>query len=504
MANGRVQFEFGSRRSRHPVSRSKSETPLRMLVLGDITGREPVQRATPLAQRKPIQVDVDNLDRVFARLAARLDLTLEGGRMVIEFGGLDDFHPDRLFRHLAPFASLRELRAEFNDPSLFRRAAAALGAQLAADAHATPSQAAQIASDIERLLGRRPEAEPPSAPGALALARWLKTLVAPYVLADTAREQQQFIAAVDATTAEQMRRVLHHPAFQALEASWRGIARLVTELETGDMVQVFLLDASRAELVEDIRAVGDDPKRSGLYRHLCGPETEPPNGQRWSLIVGDYAFGSGAEEMRLLAVLGALAAQAGAPFLACARTEVLGCAGIERLSEPASWRQLDPEAEACWSALRASAAAPWIGLALPRVLARLPYGAKSDPIESFEFEELGTSRDHEAYLWGNPAFALALLAGQAFQEDGWAMDLDRRLDVADLPSHAYREEGEAKLQPCAEVLLSESAGEAILAHGIMPLMSYRNRNAARLLRWQSLADPAQALQGVWAEDGRRA
>jgi type VI secretion system protein ImpC len=498
MTNGRMQFESSFGRVSAPGS--VGEQPFRILVLGNITGRESGQHATPLAQRKPLQVDVDNLQQVFARLAPRVDLTLEGARLAIEFERFDDFHPDRLFQRLAPFASLRELRAELMDPSRFRRAAAALRAQPSADAHPIPSEAD---SDIERLLGRKPEAEPPSAPGVVALDHWLKSLVAPYVLADTAHEQQQFIAAVDAATAEQMRRVLHHPAFQALEANWRGIARLATELETGERVQVFLLDAPREDLVEDMGAAGDDPKRSGLYRHVCGPETDTPDGERWSLIVGDYAFSPGVEDVRLLAALGALAAQAGASLLAGARTEVLGSARIERLSEPESWLPLDPEAEARWSALRASAGAPWIGLALPRVLARLPYGAKTDPIESFEFEELGASRDHEAYLWSNPAFALALLAGQAFQERGWAMDLDCRLDIADLPSHTYQEDGEAKLQPCAEVLFSGSTGEIILAHGIMPLMSYRNRNAARLLRWQSLANPAQALRGAWTDGGLR-
>jgi type VI secretion system protein ImpC len=492
-------MQFESSFGRAPNPGSGDEQPFRILVLGDITGRESGQRTTPLAQRKPLQVDVDNLQQVFARLAPRLDLTLEGARLAIEFEDFDDFHPDRLFRRLAPFASLRELRAELMDPSRFRRAAAALGAQPSADARPIAADA----SDMERLLGRKPEAEPPSAPAAVALDDWLKSLVAPYVLADTADEQQQLIAAVDAATAEQMRRVLHHPAFQALEATWRGIAQLATQLETGEMVQVFILDAPRDELVEDMRAAGDDPKRSGLYRHLCGAETDTPDGERWSLIVGDYAFSPGAEEVRLLAYLGVLAAQAGASLLAGARAELLGCARIEHLSEPEAWRPLDPEAEVRWGALRASAGAPWIGLALPRVLARLPYGAKTDPIESFEFEELGASRDHEAYLWSNPAFALALLAGQAFQEDGWAMDLDSRLVIADLPSHTYQEDGEAKLQPCAEVLLSEPTAEIILAHGIMPLMSYRNRNAARLLRWQSLAKPAQALRGALTDGARR-
>ncbi|MBK7663759.1 MAG: type VI secretion system contractile sheath large subunit [Sterolibacteriaceae bacterium] len=105
--------------------------------------------------------------------------------------------------------------------------------------------------------------------------------------------------------------------------------------------------------------------------------------------------------------------------------------------------------------------------------------------------------EHEAYLWGSPAFALALLAGQAFTEDGWNMELAGGLDIGDLPSHIYREVGESRQQPCAEVATGESAGEAILRHGIMAVLSYRNCNAARLLRWQSIADPLQPLQGAW-------
>ncbi len=500
MTDGRMQFEFRFGRPRHPASRPDGEEPFRILVLGDLTGRDPAQRSAPLAQRRPLRVNVDNLDQIFARLSPRLDLTLAGAPLAIELRNLDDFHPDALFRRLAPFAALRKLRAELGDPALFRRAAAALGASPPAAPGPTPSQVEEAAADVERLLGRKPDAAPApaAAPGAALMERWLREIVAPHVVADTAREQEHYIAAADAAIAEQMRRLLHHPTFQAIEATWRGISRLVTQLETGETLQVFLLDVARDELAADIALARDDPNRSVLYRHLCGPDTEPPDGRRWSLLVADFSFGPGAEEVPLLAALGALAARAGAPLLAAASIEALGCAGIGQLPQPASWRPLSPEAETRWAALRTSAGAPWIGLALPRVLARLPYGANSDPIESFAFEELPDLHEHEAYLWSNPAFALALLAGQAFQEEGWDMDLDRQLDVDDLPSYTLREDAEAKLQPCAELLLSESVGEAMLAQGIMPLLSYRSRNAARLLRWQSLAAPPRALQGVWA------
>jgi type VI secretion system protein ImpC len=141
--------------------------------------------------------------------------------------------------------------------------------------------------------------------------------------------------------------------------------------------------------------------------------------------------------------------------------------------------------------------ATWIGLALPRLLVRLPYGAATDPVESFAFEELAGDRRHEHYLWGNPAYALAFLTAQAFSEEGWEMEVASRLVIEDLPSHVYRDEdGEAQQQACAEVWLSESVAEAILDRGVMPILSYRNRNAARLLRWQSVSMPPKALAGI--------
>ncbi|MEO8751097.1 MAG: type VI secretion system contractile sheath large subunit [Casimicrobiaceae bacterium] len=496
MGKERMQFDMTFGRSRGTGTRHDDEDPMRILVLGNFSGHGDAQRTPPFAQRLPIAVDIDNLDKVLARLAPQLELAFDGVPVTIEFHSIDDFHPDRLFERLAPFVALRKLRAELNDAATYQRAAQALGARPSAAA-SPPGNTKDATADIERLLGRRQAVAPAAATG-VDIQDWLRTIVAPHIVPDDT-EQRQLIGGVDAALAEQMRRVLHHPSFQALEAAWRGIDRLVRELETGETLQVFLLDASRDDLVRDTETAAADPSQSSLYRHLCGPATQTPAGDRWSLLVVDHAFGIDADDVRLLAILGALAAQSGAPLLAAARLDVLGCAGVLQLSEPKSWTPSD--AQTHWGALRKSVAAPAIGLALPRILARLPYGAASDPIESFAFEELPQVRDHEAYLWGNPAFALALLAGQAFEEDGWDLDLERHIDAAGLPTHIYREDGEAKQQPCAEVLISESAGEAILARGLMPLLSYRNRDAARLLRWQSVAEPAQALQGAWVAVG---
>jgi type VI secretion system protein ImpC len=492
MANAPLQFDFSFGKPRGG-RRVDEEAPFRMLVLADLGGAV----GLPFAQRKLQSVDIDNFDAVFARLKPRLDIALDGAALAMDFGSLDDFHPDRLFARLAPFAVLRQLRAELNDPAQFRRAAATLGASPAA-ATSSPPAAAGEANDIERLLGRKPAAAVAAAGAApgVKIEDLLRAVVAPHVVADIANERAPLITAVDAAIAEQMRRVLHHPAFQSLEANWRGIERLVREIDLGETLQLLLLDATRDELAQDIQAHAADLSQSVLHRHLCGPQTEAPDGKGWSLLVSDLAFGAGRDELQLLAVLGAMAGRAGAPLLAAARPSLLGCDNVAQLADPKTWPAPATESAAFWTALRQSAVAPWIGLALPRILARQPYGKGSDPITAFAFEELAP-RTHEGYLWGSPVFALALLAGRAFMEAGWNMDLTAGLDIGDLPSHSFRDaEGESQQQPCAEVAMSEPAGEAVLRLGAMAILSYRNRNAARLLRWQSIAEPPAPLQGL--------
>lgn len=505
MATAPMQFGFTFGKPQG-LRRVDDEDPFRILVSADLGASPSARGITPLAKRKVLMVDLDSFDAVFRRIKPCLSLALDDKVVDIEFESLEDFHPDRLFARLAPFVSLRQLRGELADPAQFRRAAASLGADSAAASVAGAPAVADKgadASDMERLLGRKPMAAPvvATAPSGASMEAWLRRMVAPHVVQDLASEQAPLIAAVDAAIAEQMRGVLHHPAFQALEANWRGVERLVRELDLGDTLQLGLLDASRDELVRDTQTHAGDLSSSALHHHLCGPQTEPPDGERWSLLVSDLAFGADPSELQLLATLGALAGRAGVPLLAAARLSLIGCAQIEQLTEPKRWQPLAPDVAAFWSALRQSAVAPWIGLSLPRVLVRLPYGKNSDPLASFAFEELQT-RSHDAYLWGSPAFSLALLAGQAFLERGWDMALAAGQDVDELPSHVYREDGESHQQPTAEVTLSEPAADAVLRQGVMALLSYRNRNAARLLLWQSIGAPAQALRGPWADADR--
>jgi type VI secretion system protein ImpC len=497
-----MEFDFTLSTSR-AARRAADDQPMRILVLADLSGSSAAQRKRGLSQRKPLAVDIDNLDQVFARLAPRLSIEgVDGGHdagpMTLEFASLEDFHPDRLWRSAA-FADLRGLRAELMNPATYARAAAALGCTPAAAEETTAAESVDASGDIERLLGRAPS--PPAEPSAAAAAvqRLLHEIVAPHIVRDTAPQQQRLVAALDAAIGERMRQLLHHPSFQALEAAWRGVHKLVSELELGEALQLALLDVSRDELQDDPRQCGGDLSSSALFSILCGPDMAAPDATPWSLIVCDFSFGEDGDDVALLAALGALGAAAGAPVLAAAESVVLGCASPEGLSEPKTWLPLDSESASRWRDLRRSGAAPWLGLALPRVLGRLPYGKKQDAIESFDFEEGGDSPRHDAFLWLNPAWFLAMLVAQGYTQEGWALSPDRYLEISDLPSYVYKNaEGEAQQYPCAEVLMGEAAGEVVLSHGIMPILSYRGRDAARLLRWQSLADPPTALSATWA------
>jgi type VI secretion system protein ImpC len=459
--------------------RPGEESAMRILVVGDFStgARRAPEEYRDLARRRPVAVDLDNFERVMARIAPP------------PFTTLDAFHPDALYRRHPAFQKLRETRQRMQNPATFAEAAAGF--------HGDEPDSAIFA----RLVGEPAVAAAQPVrrddPQDGRLQALIREAVAPHIVPGAPPHQALYIAAVDAMLGEQMRAIVQDPQFRALEATWRGMRWLVSNLETDEQLKLYLLDASEAELAADLEEAKGNIESSALYRLLVGQETAAPDGEPWSLIVGMYAFGPGGQDIVLLAHLGTIASQAGGPLLAAAKPELVGCASVAASPDPRDWTTLSGEAAERWSALRKSSVARWIGLALPRVLLRLPYGRASDPVASFPFEELAPRREHESYLWGNGALACALLVGRAFQSRGWDMEPGDELELDELPSHVYEADGEKCLQACAEAHLPERAVQAILDAGLMPLVSYRNRNAVRVPRFQSISSPAQPLSGPW-------
>jgi type VI secretion system protein ImpC len=436
IADTRADVHLGVEEARQ-AERTDSSRPFRILLIGDFSGRSGRQGPPPSFIPHPI--DRDNFEEVLERMKVAVDL--EG--FTLGFRELDDFHPDRLYRDVPLFQSLDRLPEEPERPAA--RPVAAPGGLLD-----------QIMADND------PE-KPVTAEDANDLAAFIRRATAGYTAPRPTAAARQEESRRHALSGELMRFLLHHPGMQAMEAAWRAAFFLVRALDTDGDLKIYLLDATLPELIAQIDEAGKKLARVG----------------RWGLIAGNYTFGQSETEVRALASLAGFARALGAPFLAEGRLPQ-----GENLEENKPWEQL-----------RRSDAAPWLGLAMPRFLLRLPYGKETSPIESFPFEEM-TGSEHRSYLWGNPAFFCACLIGQSFVAQGWelARRLARRIDG--LPQHIYREDGEPVAKPCAEILMTERAAESLLDLGYMPLASLKNEPAALIVRFQSIAAPAAPLAGL--------
>jgi len=490
------------------------ETPFRIALIGDFSGRinRGVCEPKSIANRREILVDRDNFDEALAQLGAEIQLPLgKSGMSRLRFAELDDFHPDRIFERAAIFQRLREVRTRLKDPATFAEAAEELGLvynQKATSKPSEPEPSRPPAASVSRLASGSLLDEMIEQTEALAsanrprrtdeLQEFVRRMTEPHLVAAADPRQAEAIALIDRATSVQMRALLHTPDFQALEAAWRAVFLLVRRIETSSQLKLYLIDISKPELANDL-ASAPDLRATGAYRLLVEKSVGTPGAEPWAVIAGNYTFGAGREDAELLARLAKVATAAGAALVAGASPRVLGLESFATTPEARDWRGLhNADAAEVWTALRALPEAKSVGLALPRFLLRLPYGRETAPVEAFDFEEMPDGPSHEDYLWGNPAFACALLLAQSFAEYGWEMGSNLISEIDGLPLHAYEYNGESGLQPCAEALMTEDLAERILENGLMPLASLKGRDAVRLVRFQSVAEPLSRLIGRWS------
>jgi type VI secretion system protein ImpC len=480
----------------------KPETPFRVALLGDFSGRANRGVCDPgdgIAKRRVWAVDRDTLDEVMARLGVEVRLPMGKGAppLSLHFRELDDFHPDRLFGRVELLVKLGETRRKLSDPGASAAAAADSGRK---GSQPSPSTANLVSGNLLDQVVEETEGAPSGPRPAADSPEWdafLGKIVRPHLVPRDDRRNAEAIAAVDEAAAGLVRAILYHPDIQALESAWRAVRFLASRLETGEMLKLCLIDVTRDELAADL-ASAEKLRATGTYRLLVEQTVETPGAEAWAVLAGNYSFGPSREDAELLGRLARITTQAGAPFLAAAHPRLLGCASLTETPDPDDWGlEGDHGDQEAWQALRALPESAYLGLALPRFLLRLPYGRDTDPIEAFGFEEMPGEPVHAHYLWGNPALACACLLGQEFSESGWALRPGIVQEIGVLPIHVYRSGEERKATPCAEVVLTERAVEAILERGIMPLISFKGRDTVRLARFQSMADPPTRLAGRW-------
>lgn len=491
-------------------ARPSPETPFRVAILGDFSGRanRGISEAKTIGKRRAVLVDRDNFDEVLSRSGAEIQLAIGDGSLHLRFSELEDFHPDRIFQHLEAFGKLRDLRGRLSDPSTFQDAAQELGLGSRSTISEPPRpdaspavapSAARLASSslldemIEQTESRVDEDRYSRKPD--ALREFAQRVAAKHLVSTPDARQPEILSVIDRGVSALMGAILHNRDFQALEALWRATFFLVRQLETGSQLKLYLIDISKDELAADLNAA-TNLRDAGTYRLLVEQSVETPGAEPWALIVGDYAFGGGDDDLSLLSRMAGIARRAGAPFLAGASARLLGCDSLAPSPHPRQWKT-PPELARRWAELRRRPEADSIGLALPRFLLRLPYGKKTSVVESFDFEEFTDLPVHDDYLWGNPAFAVALLLAQSFGEAGWEMRPGTVTEIDRLPLHVYEKDGEPESKPCAEILLTEDAAERLLEQGLIPLVSFKNRDLVRVMRLQSIADPPRGLAGRW-------
>jgi type VI secretion system protein ImpC len=505
---GHMEFEFNIRGE--AAGRKSQGSPFNLLVLGNFSGGAnpaPGSFEQSLAKHRIVKVDLDNLNELWSIFSPAL--TFQAGSATIEFSPADieDFHPDQLYRSLPIFTELRETRRQLNDPATSQATLdSLLSDEIPASEKGTtdPEQMLHGEGDedagamFERLLGKpggQTAVQRPASSDDAKLDSFIRGLVAPHVVHQPHPQVETAIDSVDLATAQLMRELLHQPDFQALEASWRSLFDLVSELELDENLQLYVCDFRKADLLAALPDPGMSLQDSALFQLLVDRRRQAADDTPWTVIAGDYYFGPGPEDIALLTALGAAAAANGGVFLGGAHPDILGCKTAAELADVKYWSAGD-ENNSLWQSLRSSPVSDRIGLALPRLLLRLPYGEHSEEIDTFPFEEM-PQRKHEQYLWSNPCYACSRLLAQSFTREGWRMQPGDHVDLGYLPAHHYQEDGESLLQPCAELLLSESTMVAMLEQGLMPLVSYRNQNTAVLGRFQSIASPAAALAGPW-------
>jgi hypothetical protein len=467
----------------------------RLAVLADLSGRAnagTVETGEALARRKPIKVDVDNLDDVLKRMAPALNLPIaeDGSTIAVRIGSLDDFHPDQLVENVELFESLLDLRRNLGSKSGFDRAAKEVLSWSGEDPLPPPPRRARGAaiatdrklSDFARLVGR------PAVPSATerSVEDMLRRMVGPFVRPGRDARQEQLTARVDEALSATMRRVLHHPDFQSAEAIWRGVEFLVRRIETGARMEIVLYDVSAEEFAADL-AAGDALEQSGLYGMLVEQPALDAHQGALSAIIGLYTFELAPPHADLLGRMAQIAGAAGAPFVA----------GITPDPLKTKLHDQHPLIKDAWSALQGLPAAAYLGLATPRFLLRMPYGRKTDPIDAFGFEEFSRQSGLSGMLWGHPALLVGLLLAETFAQQGAKMKLGSVAGVGDMPYYVYSDtDGEQIALPCTERLYTERQAIQVSTYRVMPVLSLRGRPEVRLGGFASQA--GTPLAGFWA------
>jgi type VI secretion system protein ImpC len=287
--------------------------------------------------------------------------------------------------------------------------------------------------------------------------------------------------------------ILHHPSFQKLEGTWRGIKYLLDQSETNEMLKIKVLNVSKKELLKDLQRASEFDQ-SAMFKKVYEEEFGVFGGAPFAAMVGDYEFGRGPEDIELLERISQVAASAHAPFLSAASSDLLNLGSYTQLGSPRDiGKVFDSTEYAKWKSLRQSDDSRYLALTLPHILMRLPYGKETKQVEAFDFEEQVGGTDHSKYLWGNAAFGLAARLTNSFSKYGWCAAI-RGVEggglVDGLPAHTFRtDEGDVALKCPTEVTVTDRREKELADQGLVPLVHCKGTDFAAFFSVQTVNKP---------------
>ena len=314
---------------------------------------------------------------------------------------------------------------------------------------------------------------------------------------DTVKSIEDMIAAIDKKLSDQVNQILHHEDFQKLEGAWRGLHYMVSNTETDEQLKIRVMNISKADLGKTLkRYKGTNWDQSPLFKKIYEEEYGQFGGEPFGCLVGDYHFDQSAPDVELLAEMAKVSAAAMAPFITGASPTLLQMDSWQELANPRDLTKIFSTPEyAAWRSLRESDDAKYIALAMPRFLSRLPYGAKTNPVDAFNFEEDTGSADHSKYTWANAAYAMATNINRSFKEYGWCSRI-RGIEsggaVENLPTHSFpTDDGGVDMKCPTEVSIADRREAELAKAGFMPLIHRKNSDFAAFIGAQSLQKPAE-------------
>ncbi|WP_372623335.1 type VI secretion system contractile sheath large subunit [Falsiroseomonas sp.] len=317
------------------------------------------------------------------------------------------------------------------------------------------------------------------------------------ISADAIRSIQAMIAALDRKLTEQVNGILHHEDFQRMEGAWRGLHHLVNNTETDRMLKIRFVSVSKAELGRTLEKFeGAAWDMSPVFKKVYTEEYSMFGGEPFGCLVGDYYFDNSPADVALLGNMANICAAAHTPFIAAAAPSLFNMESWQELMNPRDLAKIaSTPAYAKWNSLRKSEDSRYIGLTLPRVLARLPYGAKTKPVEAFDFEEEVRGTDHHRYCWMNAAYAMATNITRAFKLYGWCTRI-RGVEsggaVTNLPVHTFpTDDGGVAMKCPTEIAIDDRREKELAELGMMPVLHRKNTDIAAFIGAQSLNKPQE-------------